>query len=69
MFLAATYNGEEDAFNLFDLRALDVQISDDILICIDALRWGEKDLGDLVPDGFARVQAVIQQWGIQGVSK
>jgi len=29
-FLAATYNGTEFSFDLFDLRTLDIAISDDI---------------------------------------
>jgi hypothetical protein len=69
LFLAATNNGQDFPFDLFELRALDVAISDDMLVCIDALRWGKADLGNLVPDGFTRVGAVIQQWGLQSISK
>ena len=29
-------------------------ISDDMLLCIDALRWGQSDLNSLVPDGDRR---------------
>ena len=47
LFIAATYNGE--AF-LFELRAVDEAISDGMLLCIDALRWGRSDLRSLVPD-------------------
>jgi len=64
-FLAATYNGAEFTFDLFDLRALDVAISDDMLICLDALRWGKADLCQLVPDGGNRMLAVIDQWGLR----
>jgi hypothetical protein len=63
-FLAATYNGNAWKFDLFDLRILDVAISDDMLACLDALRWGKADLYQLVPDGDKRVQAVIKQWGM-----
>ena len=69
LFLAATHNGRDFPFDLFALRGLDVAISDDMLVCIDALRWGKTDLGNLVPDGFSRVGAVIQQWSLQGLSK
>ena len=31
-----------------------VAISDDMLLCIDALRWGQSDLHSLVPDGDRR---------------
>ena len=64
-FIAATYNGQAFAFDLFDLRALDVEISDDMLRCLDALRWGRADLYTLVPDGDSRVKTVIERWGLQ----
>ena len=64
-FIAATYNGQAFAFDLFDLRALDIDISDDMLRCIDALRWARADLYTLVPDGDARVRSVIDRWGLQ----
>ena len=65
LFIAATYNGEAFPFDLFELRAVDEAISDDMLLCIDALRWGESDLQSLVPDGDRRVRAVIEQWGLK----
>lgn len=42
-FIAGTYNGQFH-FDLFDLRAMDVSIGDDMLACLDALRWGKADL-------------------------
>jgi hypothetical protein len=54
LFIAATYNGEAFPFDLFELRAVDEGISDDMLLCIDALRWGQSDLHSLVPDGARR---------------
>ena len=53
LFIAATYNGEAFPFHLFELRAVEA-ISDDMLLCIDALRWGQVDLYRLVPDGDRR---------------
>ena len=64
-FIAATYNGQAFAFDLFDLRALDIDISDDMLRCLDALRWARADLYTLVPDSDARVRSVIDRWGLQ----
>jgi len=64
-FIAATYNGQAFTFDLFDLRALDIDISDDMLCCLDALRWGRADLHTLIPDGNARVRAVIDRWGLR----
>ena len=64
-FIAATYNGQAFTFDLFDLRALDVDISGDMLCCLDALRWGRADLHTLIPDGDTRVRAVIDRWGLR----
>lgn len=64
-FIAATYNGQSFAFDPFELRAVDITISDDMLLCLDALRWASADLYRLVPDGDARVKAVIQRWGLR----
>ena len=58
-FLAATYNGQAFQLDLFELRAVDIAISNDMLCCLDALRWGRADLHTLVADGDARVRAVI----------
>lgn len=63
-FLAATYNGQVFALDPFELRAVDIAISDDMLSCLDALRWGRTDLYALIPDGDARVQRVIERWGL-----
>ena len=60
--LASTYNGEAFPFDLFELRAVDVKISDDMLACLDALRWAKADLYKLVPDGERRVRVVIDRW-------
>lgn len=67
-FLASTFNGERYPFDLFELRALDVALSDDALACIDALRWGKADLHRLLPDGEARVASLIEAWGIAPIA-
>ena len=64
-FLASTFNGAAFPFDLFDLRTVDVAIADDMLACIDALRWGKADLYKLVPDGERRVLAVCNAWGLK----
>ncbi len=61
-FLAASYNGQAFPFDLFELRAVDIAISNDMLGCLDALRRGRADLYTLVPDGDARMRAVIDRW-------
>jgi hypothetical protein len=63
-FIAAAYNGHAFGFDLFDLRAVDVSIGDDMLSCIDALRWGKADLHSLVPEGDRRVRRLIDRWGL-----
>jgi hypothetical protein len=63
-FLASTFNGERYPLDLFELRALDVALSDDALVCIDALRWGRADLYKLLPDGEHRIVNVITTWGL-----
>jgi citrate lyase beta subunit len=35
------------------------------IVRVDALRWGHADLHALVPDGDARVRAVIERWGLR----
>jgi hypothetical protein len=67
LFVAATYNGRTHPFDLFELRAVDVDISDAMLTCLDALRWGRADLYRLVPNGEQRVRSVIRQWGLGAV--
>lgn len=64
-FLAATYNGHSYAFDLFELRAVDVEISDDMIVCIDALRWGKADLYKLIPEGARRIEAAITAWNLR----
>lgn len=64
-FLAATFNGQAFPLDVFELRAVDVAISDDMLLCLDALRWGRADLHTLVPDGDRRMKAVIARWGLR----
>jgi hypothetical protein len=66
-FLASTFNGELFPLDPFELRAVDVEVSDDTLVCLDALRWGKPDLHHLVPDGQLRVCAVLTAWGIDGL--
>lgn len=63
-FVAGAFDGEF-RWNMFDLRALDVEHSDDMLLCLDAIRWGRSDLCNLVPDGEQRVRGVISEWKIQ----
>lgn len=64
-FIASTYDGEAFPFDLFELRTVDEAISNDMLLCIDAVRWGQADLYSLVPDGDRRVRAVIDKWGLK----
>ena len=64
-FLASTFNGQAFPFDLYQLRVVDVSISDDMLFCPNALRWGKADLHTLVPDGEKRVLRVLDDWNIE----
>ncbi len=64
-FIASAYNSSAFPFDLYELRAVDEAISDDILACLDGLRWAVADLHTLVPDGDQRVRRVIDSWGLQ----
>lgn len=68
-FIAGSYNGRAFPFDLFDLRCLDVPISDDMLLCLDALRWAKADLYKLVPEGESRVKSVIKTWQVVPVTR
>lgn len=60
-FISSTFNGRTFPFDLFELRAVDVGISDDMLWCLDALRWARADLYTLVPNGELRVREIVQR--------
>ncbi|HEY8709601.1 MAG TPA: hypothetical protein VIM34_16600 [Burkholderiaceae bacterium] len=63
--VAVTYNGQDFAFDLFDLRAVDIANSDDMLRCLDAPRWARADLNPHVPDGDVRVLAGDRPVGLR----
>ena len=64
-FLASIYNGEAFPLDPFELRSVDITISDDMLTCLDALRWARTDLHKLIPNGDRRLQDVIARWGLK----
>lgn len=65
LFLGAVWNGRRH-FDLYDLRALDVEISDDMLTVLDALRWGRVGIGELAPGADLRIERVLTAWGMFG---
>lgn len=64
-FVASTFDGQTFPLDPFNLRTVDVALGDDMLICLDALRWGKADLYKLVPDGHARILRMCEAWGIK----
>lgn len=64
-FIGACWNGRRH-FDLFDLRMLDVKISDDMIAVIDALRWRRKDIDNMFPDANMRIVRVLERWGMYG---
>lgn len=63
-FVAGLYIGEAFPFDLFELRAVDVSIGDDMLCCLNAHRWAVADLHSQVPEGDHRVRRMIEAWGM-----
>lgn len=63
--IASLYAGDVFKMDPNDLRPLDVAISDDVLVCLDAIRWGRCGLEVLIPEGDKRVQRVLEIWGIE----
>lgn len=59
-FVAATVGHVR--FDMFNLRAVDLAISDDILICLEVIRWGKFPITHLVADGQVRVERVSYEW-------
>jgi len=64
-FLAGVYNGGAFPFDLYDLRTFDLEISDDMLLVLDMLRWAKIDPHSTVDRGGRRVEALIDRWGLQ----
>jgi len=56
-------------FDLYDLQRLDVDISNDVLICIDTIRCGKAHLADLVSDGWSRTHAICADWGFAPIKR
>lgn len=50
------------AFHFVDLRCLKHDLDEDIIRCIDAIRWAKQDLYNSVPDGFIRSCEVVKVW-------
>lgn len=65
LFIGGCWNGRRH-FDLFDLRSLDESIGDDMLAVLDALRWGQADIGRVVEGGDARIRAMLERWGMCG---
>lgn len=61
-FLAVACNGDAFKLDVFELRAVDLAISDDMPRCLDALRWGLADLQTLVSNGNRRMRTVVASW-------
>lgn len=58
-FLASLSDAQTWPLDLSDLTCVDVGVSDDMLVCLDALRWNKGPLFELLTHGEARLQAVL----------
>jgi hypothetical protein len=65
-FVASTFNGSRFPFGLLRCRAVDMIVSDDMLLCLDTLCRRRADLYRLVPDGEARERSMIHVQGPDG---
>lgn len=50
-------------FDIFNLRAVDEEISNDMLTCLEVIRWGKVPITDLLAGGAERAEAVSHKWG------
>lgn len=50
------------AFRFVDLRGMDHDLDQDIMNCIDAIRWGKLSLFESVLNGVSRSFAVCKDW-------
>ncbi len=64
-FLWSTWHRSvESRFDIFDLRCLDTEISDDMFAVMDAVRWKEIPVSGFTEDLSRRMPAMAEAWGI-----
>ncbi len=68
LFIGACWNGCRH-FDFYDFRSLDVEIGDDMMAVLDALRWAKVSVEDLAPNGYKRIVNVLEIWGMYGVDQ
>ena len=64
-FLASIYDPEAFPLDPRLMRSVDVPVSDDMLACLDAVRWGRAELHTLLPNGERRILNVCDALGLQ----
>lgn len=62
--LAGIHNGIVYPIDPADLRALDVELSDDVLSVLAMDRWASADICRLIPDGERVFADLIRDWGL-----
>lgn len=62
-FLASTSDGENFPFNPNYLRDVRTHVSDDILLCLDAIRWNLAKLIEIFPRAEGRLEDCLARWG------
>ncbi len=69
LFIAAIYNGEAFPFDLFEWRAVDEAISDDMLLSLTRCAGASPTCTAWCPTAtggeFGEGRAVIEQWGLK----
>lgn len=51
-------------WSMVDARTVDICISDDMLTCVDGVRWGKRELSSLISGGLPRCMALLEDHGI-----
>lgn len=64
-FLWSTWHRSvESRFDIFELRSLDTEISDDMIAVMDAIRWKEIPMSSFAENLRSRMSAMAEGWGI-----
>lgn len=52
-------------FDCMTLREVSPEHGDNILVCLDVLRWNQIDLRDIVANGRERTADICDEWGFE----
>lgn len=61
VFILTVSDWQSATLDISMLRRADIPVADDMLVCLEALRWIKGDLCDVVGDGRRRVHALRER--------